>query len=184
MKFTVMVPLPFTDEGLKLALTPAGRLAAEMDTEPVKPNSAVTFTVAVGFDPGVSVTAAGGAAVIEKSGLPTIVRLIVVVLVIVPLVPVTVMATGVAGTGAFAAAVNVSVVTPEPLVIETGLKAAVTPVGKPLTLRATVPAKLFTGRTVMDVAPVAPCSTLVPLPNILKDGLVSVGTGGKAFWMF
>lgn len=57
MKFTVMVPLPFTDEGLKLALTPAGRLAADMDTEPVKPNNAATLTVAVGFDPGVSVTA-------------------------------------------------------------------------------------------------------------------------------
>jgi hypothetical protein len=74
LKFTVMVPLPLTEDGLKLALTPAGRLAAEIDTVPVKPNRAATVTVAVGFDPGVSVTAAGGAAVIEKSGRPTMVR--------------------------------------------------------------------------------------------------------------
>ena len=73
LKFTTMAPLPLTEEGLKLALTPAGRLAAEIDTVPVKPKSAATFTVAVGFDPGVSVTAAGGAAVMEKSGRPIIV---------------------------------------------------------------------------------------------------------------
>src|SRR5215472_6418721 len=103
---------------------------------------------------------------------------------IVPLVPVTETDTGADGTGALAAAVNVSVPAPEPLAIEAGLKAAVTPVGRPLTLRVTVPAKLFTGKTVMDVLPVAPCSTLVPLPKMLNVGLVSEGTGGKAFWMF
>jgi len=184
LKFTTMLPLPLTDEGLKLALTPAGRLAAEIDTVPVNPKSAATFTVAVGFDPGVNVTAAGGAAVMEKSGRPTMVSWSAVVLVMVPLVPVTVTLTGPEGTGALAAAVNVRVVTPSPLAIEAGLKLAVTPVGKPLMLRATVPAKLFTGKTVMDVLAVAPCSTLVPLPNILKLGLVSEGTVGNAFWMF
>src|SRR5262245_14491364 len=101
-----------------------------------------------------------------------------------PLVPVTVTATGDAGTAALAAAVKVRVLAPEPLAIDAGLKAAVTPEGRPLTLRATVPAKLLTGRTVIDVVPVAPCITLVPLPKRLKVGFVSVGTGGKAFWMF
>lgn len=105
-------------------------------------------------------------------------------MVIVPLVPVTVTPTGPAGTVALAAAVNVSVLTPSPLVIDAGLKVAVTPAGSPLMLSATVPAKLFTGRTVMEVVAVAPCSTLVPLPNMLKVGLVSEGTAGKAFWMF
>lgn len=73
LKFTTMLPLPLTEEGLKLALTPAGRFAAEIDTVPVNPKSAATLTVAVGFCPGVSVTAAGGAAVMEKSGLPIMV---------------------------------------------------------------------------------------------------------------
>ena len=181
LKFTTIVPLPFTDDGLKFALTPGGRPVAEMETEPVKPKSDATVTEAVGFEPGVMVTAAGGAAVMEKSGRPTIVRLIVVVLTIEPLVPVTVMATGAAGTVALAAAVNVSVLAPEPLAMEAGLKLAVTPVGRPLTLRATVPAKLLTGRTVIVVVAVAPCITLAPLPKMLKLGLVSVGTGGKAF---
>lgn len=75
----VTVPLPFTEEGLKLALTPAGRFAAEIDTVPVKPNKDAMVTVAVGLDPGVSVTVAGGFAVIEKSGRPTMVRERVVV---------------------------------------------------------------------------------------------------------
>src|SRR5882724_7162888 len=109
-----MVPLPLTDEGLKLAFTPGGRLPAEMDTLPVKPNNDATLTVAVGLEPGVKVTAAGAAAVTEKSGRPTMVRLIDVVLVIAPLVPVIVMGTNALGTGALAATVNVRMLTPEP----------------------------------------------------------------------
>ena len=79
LKFTVIVPLPLTEDGLKLALTPDGRPAAEIDTEPVNPNNEATVKVAVGFEPGVIVTAAGGVAVMEKSGRPTTVRRIVVV---------------------------------------------------------------------------------------------------------
>lgn len=79
LKLTTMVPLPLTDDGLKFALTPAGKPLAEIETEPVNPNSDATVIVAVGFDPGVMVTAAGGAAVMEKSGRPTTVRLMVVV---------------------------------------------------------------------------------------------------------
>ena len=105
-------------------------------------------------------------------------------MVIDPLVPVTVTPTGPEGTGALAAAVNVSVLTPSPLVIDAGLKLAVTSVGRPLMLRATVPPKLFMGRTVMDVLAEAPCSTLVPLPNMLKVGLVSGGTCGNEFLIF
>jgi hypothetical protein len=184
LKFTTIVPLPLTDEGLKLALTPVGNPLAEMETLPVKPNSEATVSEAVGLDPGVIVTAAGGAAVMEKSGRPTTVSWSVVAWVIVPLVPVTVTATGPEGTVALAAAVNVIVLTPSPLTIEAGLKAAVTPVGRPLMLRSTVPEKPFTGSTVMDVVPVAPCSTLVPLPDMLNVGFVSEGIAGKAFWMF
>lgn len=85
------------------------------------------------------------------------------------------------GTGALAAAVNVSVLTPLAPVTVAGLKAAVTPVGKPLTLRFTLPVKPLTGRTKIDVLPVAPCSTLVPLPETLKVGVFDAGTAGKAF---
>jgi hypothetical protein len=70
----MIVPLPFTEEGLKLADTPAGRPVAVMETAPVNPKSDATLMEAVGFEPGVIVTAAGGAAVIEKSGRPTTVR--------------------------------------------------------------------------------------------------------------
>lgn len=75
LKFITILPLPLTDEGLKLAITPAGSPVAVMETAPVKPNNEATETVAVGFEPGVMVTAAGGAAVMEKSGRPTTVRL-------------------------------------------------------------------------------------------------------------
>ena len=83
-----------------------------------------------------------------------------------------------------AAAVKVKVLAPEPLATEAGLKVAVTPEGRPLMLRATVPVKLLTGRTVIDVVAVDPCITLAPLPNKLKVGVVSEGTGGKAFRRF
>lgn len=73
LKLIVTVPLPLTDDGLKLALTPVGRFAAETETVPVKPNSEEMVTWAVGFEPGVSVTAAGAFAVIEKSGRPMMV---------------------------------------------------------------------------------------------------------------
>lgn len=181
LKLMVTMPLPLTEEGLKLALTPAGRLAADTETVPVKPNREAMVTVAVGFDPGVSVTAAGGFAVMEKSGRPMIVRKNVACCVIEPLVPVTVMLTGDEGTGALAAAVKVSVLVPLAPATVAGLKAAVTPVGKPLTLRATLPVKPFTGKTSTDVLPVAPCSTLVPLAETPKDGAVVAGTGGNAF---
>lgn len=183
VKFTTMAPLPLTDEGLKLAFTPVGKPLAERETLPLKPKSEATVIVLVGFIPAAILMLAGDADT-EKSGLPTTVRLKVVVLVIAPLVPVTVIIAGVAGTVALAAALNVSVLVPEPLAIEAGLKVAVTPVGKPLMLRATAALKLFTGRTVMDVVAVAPCITLVPVPKMLKLGVVSEGIAGKAFWMF
>lgn len=102
----------------------------------------------------------------------------------VPLVPVTVMVAGDEGTGALAAAVKVSVLMPLAPVTVAGLRVAVTPVGNPLTLRATLLVKPFTGRTKIDVLAVAPCSTLVPVPETLKLGLVVVGTGGNAFCTF
>jgi hypothetical protein len=177
----MMVPLPFTEEGLKLADTPAGRPVAVIETAPVKPNNEATLMEAVGFEPGVIVTAAGGAAVMVKSGRPTTVRLMGKLWVSVPLVPV--MFTVAAPTVAVAEAVNVSVLIAAP-VTEAGLKDAVTPAGNPLTLKATVPPKLFTGRTVTLVVAVVACITLVPLAEIEKSGVVLAGTTGNEFWIF
>ena len=53
-------------------------------------------------------------------------------------------------------AVSVTVLVP---VVDVGLKLAVTPVGKPLAARATVPVKPFTGATVIVLLPLAPCAT-------------------------
>ena len=180
LKFTTMVPLPFTDDGLKFALTPCGKLPAEIDTVPVKPNNEATLTVAVGFEPGVSVTA-GVTAVTEKSGRPMTVRVIGCECVRPPLVPVTVTVAG--PTVAVAEAVKVMVLIAAP-VTDVGLSVAVTPAGNPVTLKATVPPKPFTGKTVTLVVPVAACITLVPLTDMEKSGVVVEGTTGKEFWMF
>src|SRR5260370_1867679 len=106
VKFTTMVPLALTDNGLKLALTPVGRPLAERDTLPLKPKSEATVMLLVGFMPAAMLMLAGGADT-EKSGLPTTGRLNVVVLVIVPLLPVTVIIAGVGGAVALGAAVSV-----------------------------------------------------------------------------
>src|SRR5258708_22651000 len=94
-----------------------------------------------------------------------------------PLVPVTVTVAG--PTVAVAEAVNVTVLIAAP-VTDAGLSVAVTPVGNPVTLKATLPQKLFTGSTVMLVVAVAACITLVPLAEMEKSGVVAEGTGGEA----
>ncbi len=76
---------------------------------------------------------------------------IVVVALRVPLVPVTVIV--LVPAVAVLDAVRVSVLVP---VVEAGLKAAVTPAGKPLAAKATVPVNPFTGDTVMVLLPLAP----------------------------
>jgi len=138
LKLTVTVPLPFTDEGLKFACTPAGSPLAERETLPVKPPTEVMVTLTVGFVPGVNMRLAGLTEIV-KSGRVITVKLMVVLIVVEPLVPVMVMGTGDAGTVAFAAAVKVRVLIPDPPVIDAGLNAAVIPDGNPVTLSVTVP---------------------------------------------
>jgi hypothetical protein len=72
----------------------------------------------------------------------------------VPLVPVTVTLN--VPEVAVLDAVKVTVLVP---VVEAGLKLAVTPAGRPLAVRATVPEKPFTGATVIVLLPVAPWLT-------------------------
>src|SRR5258708_38783439 len=97
-----------------------------------------------------------------------------------PLVPVTVTVAG--PTVAVAEAVNVTVLIAAP-VTDAGLSVAVTPVGNPVTLKATLPPKLFTGSTVMLVVAVAACITLGPLAEMEKSGVVAEGTDGEALAM-
>lgn len=131
----------------------------------------------VGFDPGGNVIAAGDTEIV-KFGSAVTMRLRVVLSVVEPLVPVTV--TVAVPTVAAAEAVNVSVLPADP-VTEVGLKAAVTPVGKPLALNATVPVKPLKGETVTLLVAAVPCMTVVPVAEMLKPGAVEVGTAGNAF---
>ena len=79
----------------------------------------------------------------------------VVVWVRLPDVPVMVTVAG--PTVAVLDAVRVNVLLVGALA---GLKDAVTPAGRPLAERATDPAKLLSGVTVIVLVPVAPCTTL------------------------
>ena len=84
-----------------------------------------------------------------------------------PLVPVTVTVAD--PVVAVVEAVKVRVLVP---VVDAGLKLAVTPAGKPLAARATVPLKPFSGLTVMVLLPDAPWVTerLVGLADSEKSG--------------
>ena len=88
----------------------------------------------------------------------------------------------VAPTVADAVAVNVSVLAPFAPVTVVGLKLAVTPEGKLLTVKATLPLKLLIGLTVMVLVPVLACITLALVADKLKSGLVLVGIAGKALF--
>jgi hypothetical protein len=77
-----------------------------------------------------------------------------------PLVPVTDTVEVVAV--AVGATVNVNVLVVEPA-IDTGANAAVTPVGRPVAVRATVPAKPFVQANAIVLVPVAPWFTLSEL---------------------
>src|SRR5262249_56819614 len=83
----------------------------------------------------------------------------------VPLVPVTV--TLAAPVAAVLDAVNVSVL---PAVVEGGLKLAVTPAGRPLTLSATLPVNPPRGVTVMALLAVPPCVTVALVADREKSG--------------
>jgi hypothetical protein len=148
VKVTVLVPV--VDVGLKLAVTPEGRPLALRATLPVNPPEGFTVTVLVPVAPWVTVALVADR---ENSGFGGTVtfKLTLVVWVRVPLVPVTV--TVAAPVVAVLEAVKVRVLVP---VVDGGLKLAVTPVGKPLALNATLPLKPPAGVTVMPSVPELP----------------------------
>lgn len=128
----------------------------------------------VGLVFGGKLTAAGDTEMV-KFGSAVTVRVSVVLSTVEPLVPVTVMVAG--PTAAVADAVNVSELPAAP-VTEAGLKLAVTPTGRPLTVKATGLSKPPEVDTMILLAALVPCITTVPVPE-MPNGVVR--TGGKAF---
>jgi len=156
-KLTEMVPLALTEDGLKFACTPDGRPLALTATLPVSPPTNAMVIVLFTLVPGGTVTAVGEATIVKLGSAVTF-RTNVVVEVLVLLVPV--MVTVAAPTVAVLEAVKVSVLPADPLTVA-GLKLAVTPDGRPLTLNVTALLEP-TSFTVTLVGALVPCSTLTP----------------------
>jgi len=151
---SVSVPAELMLAGLNTAVTPAGNPATVRLAAPVKPFSGASVSALDPDVPGVTLRLAGAAANV-KLGAGLTVRPIVVDVDDAPTVPVTVT---VADAGAAEeAALNVTVLL---VAVAAGLNAAVTPLGRPATVRATVPVNPVLGVTVMVSAALAPCTTL------------------------
>lgn len=148
----VIVLVPVVDAGLNAAVTPAGNPLALKATLPVKPPLGVIVIVSVAVAPALTETDVEEAAMekLGRGGAVTV-SAIVVLAVSVPLVPLIVMVAE--PTVAVLDAVSVTVLV---LAVEAGLKAAVTPAGKPAALNDTLPVKPPCGVTVIVVLPAAP----------------------------
>lgn len=129
----VRVLAPVVDAGLKFALTPAGNPLALRATALLNPPTEVTVTALVPVAPCVTVAFVAER---EKSGFcaAVTVKLTLVLCVSVPLAPL--MVTFVVPVAAVLEAVKVRLLVPA---VDTGLKLTVTPAGRPLALRATLP---------------------------------------------
>lgn len=129
--------------GLNAAVTPAGSPEADSATFPENPFTGVIVMAVAPVAPCGAVTALGAAESVNRSFWMTA-TVTGVVAVSLPEVPVTVSVTvpGVALSVAFSVSVLVEVA-------ELGLKEAVTPDGKPETVRFTLPLKCPCGMIVM-----------------------------------
>lgn len=165
---TVIVPVPVavllafivSVSPLTVTVIPELELAAVTVTVPVKPPVSVTVIASVMLPPGGMLTA-GEAGVTVKPGFAVTVRAIVVVAVRLPDVPVMVTVE----LPAVAVLMAVKVIT---LVELAGLvpKVAVTPLGRPLAAKVTLPLKGLTSVTVIVLVPVAPWA----IDNVAADG--------------
>ena len=139
-------------------------------TVPLKPAVEPTVIVEVDEAPAVIVEAERAPAVRVKSGVSgaVTVKLTEVAWLKAPEVPVTVMLEVAIGVAAVVEIVSVDV----PVDTEAGLNEHVAPVGKPLQVNATVPAKPFVGDTVMVDVPDVPGPAMVTaVPPTAKSGL-------------
>ena len=136
---SVSVLVVVAEVGLNAAVTPLGKPDADKLTLPLKPFTGLTVTVSVPLAPCVILTLFVDADRL-KSGAAFTVRLTVVVCVRLPDVPVIV--TVLVPVAAALPAANVRELV---VVAEAGVKVAVTPLGKPDAVRATLPVKPFLG---------------------------------------
>jgi hypothetical protein len=129
-------------------------------TVPLKPLRALTVATAVVLLPAVTVKEIGEMAS-PKSGPAALVTMSwrVAKWTVLPDVPVIVIGARVLVNGAELEAVRVMFELPEPL-MEEGAKLAVTPVGKPVAPRSTLPEKPFSALTNTDEFVVLPGATL------------------------
>ncbi len=152
----VSVLVVVVDAGLNAAVTPAGRPVALKTMLLLKPPVGATVMVLLAVDPWLIARLAGLAVRVKLGGGgATTVRVIEVVCDRVPLIPV--MVTVPVPTVAVADAVNMSVLVP---VVDVGLNVGVTPAGRPLALKATLPVNPPLGVTVIVVDAVVPRVTV------------------------
>ena len=153
---SVSVVVLVDEAGLKVAVTPLGKPLAVKVTAPVNPLSGFTVIVLVPLAPCRTLKVAGAAAMVKsgEAGAVTV-RLTAAVWVSPLLVPVT-MTLAMPIVAALLAE-KVSVLLP---VEDTAPKLAVTPVGRPLALNATVPVKPLSALTVIVSVAVAPRATV------------------------
>jgi hypothetical protein len=155
------------ETGLKVAVTPLGKPAADKLTVPLKPPRGATLMVLEPLDPWATVTLLGDAERLKFAGTVTV-RDTVAVWLKLPEVPVIVTVD--VPVVAVLPAVSVKELV---VVAEVGLNVAVTPLGKPDADKLTVPVKPFWGPTVMVLEPLDPWA-MVKVPGDaerLKSGV-------------
>jgi len=164
--------------GLKAAVTPLGRPDAERVTLPLKLATGVMVMVLLPLAPPCAMATAFGEA--ERVKFPDGVTVNVIVVVCVKLPDTPVIVTVTAPVAAVPLAVKVSVLV---VLAGLGLKAAVTPLGRPDAERVTLPLKLATGLMVMVLVPLLFCAmvTLFALAESVKFGSGQLFTRLKAF---
>lgn len=155
---SVNVLVLFVLLGLNAAVTPVGRPVAEKLTLPLNPFCGVTVMVLVPLLPCTIVKLVGAAEMV-KVGVPFTVSKMVVEFDKFPDVPVTV--TVAVPVAAVLLALSVSVLV---LVVLPGLNVAVTPLGRPVAVKPTLPLKPPCGVTLIVLVPLAPCRN-VRLPG-------------------
>jgi hypothetical protein len=146
---SVIVPGLLAVADVNDAFTPFGKPAAAKTTVPLNPFCGLTVRELPALLPGVRLRLAGDAVNVKVGTV--MVRPMLAVLFRAPEVPVTVTLTVAAVTEL--AAVSVSVLA---LIVLTGLKAAVTPLGRPVAARITLPLNPFSGLTVRVLVPLVP----------------------------
>jgi hypothetical protein len=137
--------VPVTVPEAKLAVTPLGSPEAARVMLPLNPPTSVTEIVLVPIAACAMDNVLGDAESVKPGAMLTV-SAMVVDAVSVPEVPVMVTVTG-PPTVALLLAISVSTLVP--VVVELGLKLAVTPVGSPVALRVTPPVNPLAGVTVM-----------------------------------